>query len=73
MRVLIGGLLIVLGFIFGVAYDQSTIVLTLQKETKAYKERADLYLAALDACTKNKFKSRDYLWDQVQYINRKEK
>ena len=70
MRVLIGGSLIVLGFIFGVAYDQATVVLKLQQEVKQANERVNLYGRALDACTKNKFKTKDYLLDQVRRINR---
>ena len=72
MRILISGLLVVLGFMFGVAYDQATIVLKLQREIKQANERVDLYGRALDACTKNKFKSKDYLLDQVKLINQRE-
>ena len=74
MRVIISGLLLVFGLVFGfisgVLYDQATVVLLLQRETKTHQERADLYLAALDACTKNKFKSKDYLLDQARLINK---
>mgnify|MGYP001560580002 CR=1 FL=1 len=72
MRVLIGGFLISLGAMFGVMYDQSMVVLPLQREVKLANERVDLYGRALDACTKNKHKKGDYLLDQARLINRQE-
>ena len=71
MKILISGFLLVLGFIFGVLYDQSTVVLTLKKEHKAEQGRNALYYQALNECTQNKFKSKDYILDQVRLINKK--
>ena len=70
MRLLITIALMGLSFIFGVMYDQNMAVLPLQKEVRAERERNTLLKTALDVCTKNKFKSRDYIWDQVQKLNK---
>lgn len=61
MRLLIGGMLIVLGFIFGVAYDQNMAIVPLQREIRAHLEEKRIMDKALDLCTKNKFLKGDYL------------
>lgn len=69
MRLLIGGGLIVLGFIFGVMYDQNMAVLPLQRELKVERQRNEVLQRAIDILTKNKFKSRDAIWRAVQEVN----
>ena len=65
MRLLISGFLIVLGSIFGVIYDQSTVVLPLQKETKACQAEKRVLDLALDKATKNIYRKRDALWEAI--------
>ena len=65
MRILITVTLMALGFIFGVAYDQNAAVLPLTKEVKVERDRNTVLDKALDLCTKNKFKKRDFIWSAV--------
>lgn len=70
MKLLIGGGLMLLGFISGVMYDQNMAVLLLQRELKVERQRNDILKRAIDLLTKNKFKSRDAIWSAMQEVNR---
>ena len=70
MRLLISGFLIVLGFIFGVIYDQAIVVLPLQQEITYCLAEKNVLNDAFDAMMKNKFKKKDYILDQVRKFNR---
>mgnify|MGYP001582321228 CR=1 FL=1 len=70
MRVLIGSGLMLLGFIFGVMYDQNMVVLPLRAELHVERERNDILKRALDLGIPNKFKQRDAIWTAVQEVNR---
>lgn len=66
MKIPIGLFLIVLGFVFGAAYDQSVAVLPLHKELKAERERNTILRDALEHAIPNKFKMRDYEYDAMK-------
>ena len=66
MQILLSIGLLLLGFIWGVMYDQNMAVLPLYKENKIAQARWIVLKDALDTCTKNKFKSRDYIWDAAR-------
>lgn len=70
MRLLIGIVLMFLGFIIGVMYDQNMTILPLQQELKVERQRNVVLKQAIDILTKNKFKSRDAIWTAVQGVNR---
>lgn len=70
MRLLFSILLLMLGYIFGVAYDQSMTVLPLQKEVKYCIAEKKVLHDAFDTMVTNKFKKKDYILDQARKSNR---
>lgn len=71
MRLAIGLVLLILGFIFGVIYDQNVVVLSLHKELKAERERNTILKDATERMRENKFKIGDYIYDAMKRFERK--
>lgn len=72
MRIIITITLMLLGFIFGVVYDQNIAVLPLMKEAHAIREEKEILERALGLCAKNKFQKGDYVWWAIQLERRGE-
>ena len=66
MKLLIGSALLLVGFIWGVNYDQNTVVLPLQRALAAERVRNTILTDALDHTRTNKFKIRDYVYDAMK-------
>jgi len=66
MKLLIGSALLLVGFIWGVNYDQNTAVLPLQRALAAERVRNTILTDALDHTRTNKFKIRDYVYDAMK-------
>lgn len=71
MRILIGGLLITVGFISGVVYDQNMAVLALQKQLRAEQVRNEILRDAIAHMRPNKFKALDYIYDAMKRYERR--
>ena len=66
MKLLIGSALLLVGFIWGVNYDQNMAVLPLQRALAAERVRNTILTDALDHTRTNKFKIRDYVYDAMK-------
>lgn len=60
-RFLAGLYLMMLGFAFGVLYDQSMVVVPLTQEVRAHLEEKVILDRALELCARNKFQKGDYI------------
>jgi len=73
MKLLIGIVVLILGFIFGVAYDQAIFDKTLRRDLAECRVRSAVLDDALETMTQNtgrtKFKKADYIYDAVQRVN----
>ncbi len=66
MKLLIGCGLLLLGFIFGVTYDQGLFDRTLRRDLGECQSRNVVLDDALTHATPTKFKKRDYIHDAIQ-------
>lgn len=66
MRVWIGMLLLTLGFLWGVVYDQNIAVLPLQKELQVERGRNDILKDALRRLRPNKHTMSDAIYDAMK-------
>ena len=65
---LIAFVLLLLGFQWGVMYDQSMFDRTLRRELREERTRNAVLDRALDTLRKNKFKKFDHIYDAMKWI-----